>query len=217
MQQPHQEIVNLAGQLRTLDMECEFLGPDVQHNRVDAEELSASWHIDFGGLELKHSNIAQIKISEDGGRSVTPATSVMGASTFPTEERHFQYQTDCTTQIEPVFGITCTGEPMKKIPARVVDYHWEGDKLAQTLNQDHRLRKMLIEAKAPAIQVEGNHIRTQDEKFPSRSTHARSTPLPSKRLILPTLTAVSIEHLHVKVVLNNARVYAFHPHYETVF
>ena len=47
------------------------------------------------------------------------------------------------------------------------DYHWEGDKLAQTLNQDHRLRKMLIEAKAPAIQVEGNHIRTQDGKFPS--------------------------------------------------
>lgn len=39
--------------------------------------------------------------------------------------------------------------------------------LAQRLNEDAHLRKMLVKARAPAIEIGGNHIRIQDKKFPS--------------------------------------------------
>lgn len=40
-------------------------------------------------------------------------------------------------------------------------------RLAQRLNEDAHLRKMLVKARAPAIEIGGNHIRIQDKKFPS--------------------------------------------------
>lgn len=162
VQQPHQDISDLATQLRSLDIECEFLDPDFQLNRVNEAELSTSWHVDLGGLELKHSNILQTKIREEG-RHVW----VGGADAGGGEELHFRYHTNYKIRIQPAFGITCVGKPVKQFPRRVIDYHWEGDKLAQTLNQDRQLRPMLVKAKAPEIKITGNNIHTEDEKFPS--------------------------------------------------
>jgi len=49
-----------------------------------------------------------------------------------------------------------------------VNYDWQGDKFAERLNQDSELVEMLIRAKAPPIEIRGDHIHLEDTKFPDQ-------------------------------------------------
>ena len=84
------------------------------------------------------------------------------------EENYPQFSTpDYMIQIHNIRDIHCVGQPRRGFWRRVVDYHWEGATIAESMNEDTRLRKMLVKAKAPAIEVKGNHIRIRDKRFPT--------------------------------------------------
>jgi len=167
VQRPHTGLGNLARKLRKLGVESEFIYPDVTCNKIDIGfGGAASWHIDFGSLKLKHRNIAEIKITEDGQRIEDRVYDGYGGGRDTVSWKR-QCHIDCIIQIEPVPDIACVGNPVKKFPRRVVDYHWEGGKIAQSLNEDAHLRDILTKAKAPVIEVKKNHIQTQGKKFPS--------------------------------------------------
>lgn len=163
-QQPGREIAYLAGQLRKFGVESQFVEPDVDHNRVSRSGGdSCSWYMNSGGLKLEHCSIDEVKMSE-GGKREKQSSAPYGL--FSSYKFEVYYDFDCTVQIEPAPDIVCFGKSVKGFLGRVADYQWEdwkGIKLA--LNEDAQLRKMLIEAEAPAIQVDGNHIKMRT-KYP---------------------------------------------------
>ncbi|MHA2314941.1 MAG: hypothetical protein ACXACF_06590 [Candidatus Hermodarchaeia archaeon] len=162
-QQPSREIAYLAGQLRKLGVESQFAEPDVEHNRVSRSAGGdyCSWYMNFGGLKLEHCSIDEIKMSE-GGKREKQSSAPYGA--FSSYKFEFHYDFDCTVQIEPAPDIVCFGKPVKGFLGRVADYQWEDRKgIKLTLNEDAQVCKMLIEVKAPAIEIKGNHIVMRDK------------------------------------------------------
>lgn len=165
-QRPNEEMAYLASRLRAIDVESEFLEPDVQHNRVSQTEDSGSWHMEHGGLMLKHSNINYIGVNEDGILSTTPGYAGPSGGSPSSVNIGQQYHIDCKIQIDTAADVVSSGKPHRKgVLKRVVDYDWAGGNLAKRLNEDTQLREMLVKAKAPAIEVRGDHIRIEDKKF----------------------------------------------------
>ena len=67
----------------------------------------------------------------------------------------WHYGVDFVAQGDHGSDIACTGKPKKRFLMGPVDYGWEGGGLANELNRDAQLRKMLIKAKVPVIT---NHL-----------------------------------------------------------
>ncbi|MBU7038609.1 MAG: hypothetical protein HXS52_11815 [Theionarchaea archaeon] len=51
---------------------------------------------------------------------------------------------------------------------KIIDYEWQGGEFAERLNQDSELADMLRRAKAPHIEIRGNHIYLGDSKLPDQ-------------------------------------------------
>ena len=155
-QRPHGKLSQWARGLKGLNIESEFVEPEPGYHT----QSDSFWMRDLGGLELRGTGIDTVKVVERGEITVnSPFTGERRVDI----EHYFTY----VIQIEPIPSIYCHGTPIKKFPRRVVDYHWQGSKLAESLDKDAELRKRLTKAKAPPIEVEGNHILMQDKRFPS--------------------------------------------------
>ena len=154
--QPSPKIVQMGNQLRSVGIESELIEPEVEYN----EQGDSSWRLELGSLTPRGTNIDTVRLRETG--QITGS-----AGMYYTAELHIQYSVDYMIQIEHIPHISCEGRPEKKFPGRVVDYHWAGASLAETLNEDTQLRQLLVKAKAPAIEVKGNNIRIQDKKLPT--------------------------------------------------
>ena len=168
VQKPDEKLIDLANQLKDLNVESEFIEADVQQNKAsEGVKWSGNfWQRDVGGLKLSCSNVERIKVSESGDLTMTPGP------TAGSNQPHYEtrYHTDWVIPVEQTLSIDCVGRPKRKFPRGLVDYEWQegGHKLTQRLNQDGQLRQMLIEAKAPAIRITGNHIYIEDKNFPSQ-------------------------------------------------
>jgi hypothetical protein len=111
--------------------------------------------------KLKQTNIDEVRVSRDVWTEYQPSTTW----TFREDEAALfqRFHTDCVVQLASAPGVICHGKLEKKSMLRRADYRWQGSGLAETLNGDDQLRKMLAESKAPPIEVKGNCIST--EKF----------------------------------------------------
>ncbi len=156
---PSLQISQLADQLRQYGTEAELIEPEVEHNKQD----ESSWRLGLGGIRLRSTNVETVGFHEEGVINRVPGAVGFDGS----GEVRIRYFMDCTIRVKPIPMAPVTGSPVKKFLGRVVDYYWRNNKLAQRLNEDTKLRSMLVKSKAPEIEVRGNHIRIQDKKFPS--------------------------------------------------
>ena len=137
-------------------MESEFIEP-----RGPWTAGGDSWYVDLGGLKLTGTNVDEIKIAERGWVEIPPSTQ--DSAGMVSWKTHYDF--DYTAQAENSVRTNCNGKPKRKFFIRVVDYNWQGGGLADRLNQDARLRDLLISNKAPAIEVVGKHIYTTATGF----------------------------------------------------
>jgi len=156
-QSPHVKLFGWARRLEGLNIESEFVEPDFAYNR----KSGSSWMIDLGGFKLRGTHIDTVSVEERG------KIIESGYGQYSSRKIDIQYLFTYGIQIDPIPNILCHGRPEKRFPRRVVDYHWEGSKLAENLNKDTELRKRLRKAKAPSMKLEGNHVQMQDKRFPS--------------------------------------------------
>ncbi len=143
---PGRTIIQMANELRHHGVESEYVEPEVEHN----EQGDRSWQLELGSLKLKGSNTDTVRLTEQGQCEENYASTPAGPGvSFP--KVIIQYSVDYIIQIQNIPDTTCIGCPKSKFPRRVVNYHWEGANLAENLNEDTQLRKMLVKAKAPVL------------------------------------------------------------------
>ena len=166
-QMPSEMMLALAKALSKLTDKCEFIEPDAQQTKASGSvsETHDFWEREVGGFKLTGSYVERIKLIERG--SLTHTWVSVYPAPLPVKEvgPTCHYGVDFVVQGDPGSDIACTGKPKKRFPMGTVDYTWEGDKLADRLNQDTHLRKALTKAKVPEMAIKANRIHT--EGFPS--------------------------------------------------
>ncbi len=147
-QKPDEKLINLANQLKDLNVESEFIEADVQQNKAsEGVKWSGNfWQRDVGGLKLSCSNVERIKVTESGNLTINPGSTYVPVNQYNYETR---YHTDWVIPVEQTLSIDCVGRPKRKFPRGLVDYEWQEGGLAQEPKQDMTLREIMSQSKKP--------------------------------------------------------------------
>lgn len=170
---PCQQMAEVGDMLSCCCAECDFVEPNVNDCTITYDyPRNLAMDFDLGGYLLKDTNIEIVRVRRWGWSSF-----IEGSDLRYGQGQYFYYGSDFDTDIKLYFDyiiradtvpqIYCDGHPVKKFLKGTVDYHWEGTTAAQKLNEDSKLREMLIQAEAPEIKLKKNHILIRAEGAPS--------------------------------------------------
>lgn len=147
-QKPDEKLIDLANQLKDLNVESEFIEADVQQNKAsEGVKWSGNfWQRDVGGLKLSCSNVERIKVTESGNLTINPGSTYVPVNQYNYETR---YHTDWVIPVEQTLSIDCVGRPKRKFPGRLVDYEWQEGHFIQEPKQYMTLREIMKQSKKP--------------------------------------------------------------------